>query len=154
MIAGLEDATGVGIQPPSVGEYSGSSNTSVLAAPATARSVGWVEGSAVSSTTLTAPAPAIDPEDWVAPDEIATPLLWRRALRTTLPFVAADVLALSVCGLIAQAILYFTFPAAARQIGFAGAFALCPLAAFYWLGGLYSDIWVHPVLELRQMTHL
>jgi Undecaprenyl-phosphate galactose phosphotransferase WbaP len=31
---------------------------------------------------------------------------------------------------------------------------LLPLVVAYWVSGLYSEIWLHPVIELRQLTHL
>src|SRR5947208_1135746 len=99
MIAGLEENVGVGLQ-----SAAGTMTVDIPSAPAsTARSAGWVEGSAVTSVMTTSPAPPyVEGEEWSTPQDNSMPILWRRALRTTLPFVASDVVALSICGLVAQ----------------------------------------------------
>src|SRR5439155_25119189 len=42
----------------------------------------------------------------------------------------------------------------AGHIGWVAALALLPLVLAYWMSDLYSQIWVHPVVELRQLTHV
>jgi Undecaprenyl-phosphate galactose phosphotransferase WbaP len=79
---------------------------------------------------------------------------FRRSLRMRLPFVAADLLALSLSGLFAQLAMHLVAPAAAAYVGPWAAVALLPLVAAYCLSALYSEIWVHPVIEFRQLTHI
>jgi len=77
-----------------------------------------------------------------------------RTFRTLLPIVMADALALSLSGLLVQSVLSRIFPAAAHIIGGAAPLALLPLIITYWLNDLYAEIWVHPVVEFRQLTHV
>jgi Undecaprenyl-phosphate galactose phosphotransferase WbaP len=42
---------------------------------------------------------------------------------------------------------------AAPSLWLAGVLLL-PLLAGYWLGGIYSEIWIHPAVEFRQLTHI
>ena len=78
----------------------------------------------------------------------------RRELRTLAPFVISDVISLVLAGLVTYFVLLFVYPAAAQQVGRAAPLALLPLLVAYWLGGLYAEIWVHPVVEFRQFTHI
>src|SRR5947209_2742403 len=99
-------------------------------------------------------APAATAPDWNSP---ASELLWHcfwRAARTTSPFILADLLALALCGLGAQWILWRLYPQAFSLPGWTCAVALLPLVVAYWLSGLYSEIWVHPVIEFRQLTRV
>ena len=77
-----------------------------------------------------------------------------RSVRTTAPLVAADLLALRLAGMVAQAVLMLLSPPAARLVGWAAPVALVPLMIGYWLGGLYAELWAHPVLVLRQIAHV
>ncbi len=77
----------------------------------------------------------------------------RRSLRTLAPFLIADLIALMISGLLGQMLLWMVSPTMAGSLGWAAAIALWPLIPVYWLGGLYSEIWVHPVIELRQLSH-
>jgi Undecaprenyl-phosphate galactose phosphotransferase WbaP len=78
----------------------------------------------------------------------------RRAIRTVLPIVSADAVALCLAGIIVQAIVRRLCPAAAQIVGGAAPLALLPLIVAYWLHDLYTEIWVHPVIEFRQLTHI
>jgi Undecaprenyl-phosphate galactose phosphotransferase WbaP len=77
-----------------------------------------------------------------------------RSIRTTGPLVAADVIALALAGLFAQGVLMVLSPPAAQLVGRAAPVALIPLMIGYWLGGLYAELWAHPVLVLRQIAHV
>jgi Undecaprenyl-phosphate galactose phosphotransferase WbaP len=161
MIADVGQTAGVDLQPAETDFASTEARESRALPTAVVARAGRTDVAdiAPSSTDadvlLTPPATDyIDGEDWTTPDATATPGIFRRTVRTTLPFVISDLIALAVCGLVAQLALHFMFPDSAKMIGWAGPIALAPLVVVYWLGGLYSEIWVHPVLELRQMTHL
>lgn len=77
-----------------------------------------------------------------------------RAVRTKLPIVVADVLALAITALVAGAVLRYAYPAGWAAIGVRAPLVLLPLLMAYWLTDLYSEIWVHPVAELRQLTRV
>mgnify|MGYP001040011021 CR=1 FL=1 len=77
-----------------------------------------------------------------------------RSLRTIAPIVLSDMLALSLSGCIAQLLMMVVLPEAAALVGWAAPLALLPMVLAYWLNDLYVEIWLHPVIELRQMTHL
>ncbi len=98
--------------------------------------------------------PPLDGESWTTPDSTALSMVFRRCVRTTAPFVIADLMALTLSGLIAQVMCSLWYPTAAQCVGSAAAVVLYPLIAAYWLSDLYSEIWVHPVIELRQLTHI
>jgi hypothetical protein len=93
-------------------------------------------------------------EDWSTLNHRSRAAQCRRALRTRAPFVLADLLALTLSALIAQATMWLVYPPAAAFLGPAAPFALFPLIAAYGLSALYSEIWVHPVIEFRQLTHV
>jgi Undecaprenyl-phosphate galactose phosphotransferase WbaP len=96
---------------------------------------------------------AFDREDWSTPDFQTFSTSFRRSFRTMTPFVVSDVLALALSGLAVQGLLHWLYPPAAAQVGWAAApLALLPLLLGYWLCALYSEIWVHPVIEFRQIT--
>ena len=106
-----------------------------------------------SSGEVGAAAPAFDREDWSTPDLQTFSRSFRRTFRTTAPFVLSDVLALALSGAVVQGLMHWLYPPAAQQVGWAAApLALLPLLAGYWLSALYSEVWVHPVIEFRQMT--
>jgi Undecaprenyl-phosphate galactose phosphotransferase WbaP len=78
----------------------------------------------------------------------------RRALRTSLPLVLADGVGLSLAGLVACAALGAVASPAVAPAPWAAVAALSPLIVVFWLAGLYSEIWVHPVIEFRQLTRV
>jgi Undecaprenyl-phosphate galactose phosphotransferase WbaP len=100
------------------------------------------------------PRARIDGEDWVTADSQALSTQFHRLLRTIAPFVFSDLLALTVSGLFAQTILWLISPVAASHLGWEMPAILLPLIAAYWISGLYTEVWIHPVIELRHLTHL
>ncbi|HEY8666894.1 MAG TPA: undecaprenyl-phosphate galactose phosphotransferase WbaP [Tepidisphaeraceae bacterium] len=88
------------------------------------------------------------------PDSQALAKVFWRSVRTMAPIILADVLGLALAGLFAQGLLHWIHPEAVRNAGWAMPLALLPLIAAYWLNDLYSQIWVHPVIEFRQLTHV
>ena len=81
----------------------------------------------------------------------AATVLWR-LFKNTMPQLAGDLLSLTASGLLAEAVLRI-----AHQQGLhwqIAALAALPLVIAYWLGGLYSGIGVHPVIELREVFQL
>ena len=81
--------------------------------------------------------------------------LFRRSVRTTAPLILGDIIALALAGLIAHVTVGLFHPAAAEPLHWLAPLAvLLLLLAGYWLAGLYSEIWIHPVIELRQLTHV
>jgi Undecaprenyl-phosphate galactose phosphotransferase WbaP len=87
------------------------------------------------------------------PDSVAFSTIFWRSFLTLAPIVAADLLALAFAGLAAKGILHAVYRPAADSIGWAAPLALLPLVVAYWFSDLYAAIWVHPVIELRQLTH-
>ena len=127
------------------------------------RDLGTDAGSIVDPPVLTSdPMPAgahgmvlpWDTQDWSRLNAGSMATRFRRALRTRSPFVLADVAALVLAGLAAQGLMRLIYPPAAACLGPAAPLALLPLIAAYALSALYSEIWVHPVLEFRQLTHI
>ena len=86
------------------------------------------------------------------PDPTAVTPSLVRSLKTAAPLLAADLLALSVSGLVAEGVLQLVHPQGAAALGSLAPVALFALALGYWLGGLYSEVWVHPAVEIRQAT--
>ena len=79
----------------------------------------------------------------------------RHSLGTLAPFVLADAISLALCGLIAHAAMTrFLQTATAAPTVWLAALLLLPLLAGYWLSGIYSEIWIHPAVEFRQLTHV
>src|SRR6185503_8195413 len=144
----MKMATGVEVQtevPLSVSDRFESTDVVTMPRPIFARPI--VSGGAV------APALPFEREDWSTPDLQTFSRSIRRTFRTVSPFLVSDVVALALSGVIVQALLSWLYPPAARQVGWTAApVALLPLLAGYWLSALYSEIWVHPVIEFRQMT--
>src|SRR5688500_13507973 len=100
-----------------------------------------------------ASVPAFDREDWSTPDFETFSTSVRRSFRTMTPFVLSDVLALAMSGLAVQGLMQWLYPPAAAQVGGAAApLSRLPLLLGYSLCALYSEIWVHPVIEFRQIT--
>jgi Undecaprenyl-phosphate galactose phosphotransferase WbaP len=77
-----------------------------------------------------------------------------RSATTAAPLLAADVIALATSGLFAEIVVHLFAPHASGIAGRAAPLALLPLVLGYWLGGLYSEVWVHPALQLKQSTHV
>jgi Undecaprenyl-phosphate galactose phosphotransferase WbaP len=89
-----------------------------------------------------------------APDSVALRKVFWRSVRTVGPLVVSDLLALSLVGLFARAALALEYPPAAPFAAWVGVLALLPLIFAYWVNGLYSEVWAHPVVEFRQLTHI
>ena len=96
----------------------------------------------------------LDVESVSTPDSTDISTVFSRACKTVTPFVLSDLFALSFCGLIAQSMLAILQPAGAGHLPWVGPIALLPLIIVYAMGGLYSEIWVHPIIELRHLTHI
>ena len=88
------------------------------------------------------------------PDSAAFILHFGRSLRTAAPLAAADALALVAAGLTTQVVLSLLGINPAAVLGAAAPLALLPLLVAFWLCGLYSEVWIHPAVELRQATHV
>jgi len=78
----------------------------------------------------------------------------RRAMTTAAPLLAADFVALALSGIFAEAVVHLVGQHASGIAGRAAPVVLLPLVLGYWLGGLYSEVWVHPALQLKQTTHV
>lgn len=88
------------------------------------------------------------------PDAAAFALHFNRSLRTAAPLAAADALAVVAAGVLTQTLLSLLGVHASSVLGAAAPLALLPLLIGYWLCGLYSEVWIHPAVELRQATHV
>ena len=87
------------------------------------------------------------------PGAVAFRTVLRRSARTLAPILVADLVALLCAGLLTEAILAIVYPPAALAMGWGiASVALLPLVLAYAIGGLYSEVWVHVVIELRQLT--
>jgi Undecaprenyl-phosphate galactose phosphotransferase WbaP len=75
-----------------------------------------------------------------------------QSIKTAGPLLAADVIAVGLAGLLAQACIALLHPGAQPVAGTVVTLATIPIVLGYWLIGLYSEVWVHPALELRQTT--
>jgi Undecaprenyl-phosphate galactose phosphotransferase WbaP len=75
-----------------------------------------------------------------------------RSILTTSPLLAADVLALALCGLIAWKLVAFLSPSSLILIRWAAPLTLAAMIPTYWIWGLYDAFGVHPVVEQRQLT--
>jgi Undecaprenyl-phosphate galactose phosphotransferase WbaP len=88
------------------------------------------------------------------PDHASLAMHTKRSLRTAAPLLAADAMALAAAGLMTQLLLRLLGLDVSDVLGAAAPLALVPLVIGYWICGLYSEVWVHPALELRQATHV
>jgi len=100
------------------------------------------------------PAVLYEGQDWSTLNELSLAAHWRRALVVRAPFVLADVTALVLAAMAAQWTMRLVYPPAAAHLGWVAPLALLPLIIAYGLGALYSEIWVHPAIEFRQLTHI
>ena len=105
------------------------------------------------SATAAVDAPPSQNIEAMPPATAAWTTVLKRTAATLLPIVFADALALVACGAIVQLSMQFLY-SEPRPLLDAPTFALLPLIVAYWLSGLYSEIWLHSVLELRQLTHV
>lgn len=87
------------------------------------------------------------------PASAAWTTVLKRSIATLLPIALTDAVALIACGAVVQLSMQFLYAEPRPLLG-APTFALLPLIIAYWLSGLYSEIWLHSVLELRQMTYV
>jgi Undecaprenyl-phosphate galactose phosphotransferase WbaP len=87
------------------------------------------------------------------PDRQTFLTIARRVIRTTAPLLAADVVGLVLSGIIAGVIVAWISPNV-EFVARVAPIGLLPLLAAFWLHDLYAEIWVHPAVELRQLTHL
>jgi len=71
---------------------------------------------------------------------------------TAAPLLAADLASLASAGLVARLLMPLLHLNVAASLGRAAPVALLPLVAAYWMAGLYSEVWIHPALELRQLV--
>jgi Undecaprenyl-phosphate galactose phosphotransferase WbaP len=75
-----------------------------------------------------------------------------RVVRTTLPLVVADAIALALGGLIAWKLLAIASPASLAAIRWAAPVTLLAMFPTYWILGLYNAFGIHPVVEQRQLA--
>jgi Undecaprenyl-phosphate galactose phosphotransferase WbaP len=97
---------------------------------------------------------ALDEPRWSLPDSTSTLHILRRSLRTAGPFFLVDLLSLLLAGAAAALIAMSVLPGSIQAIGWTAPALLVLLLLAYWFGGLYSEVWIHPVVELRQIIAL
>lgn len=88
------------------------------------------------------------------PDSVAFFAIFWRSFRTLGPIVIADLLALALAAFFAHGLLTMFFGAQEAAVLRLAPVTLIPLFVAYWIAGLYSQIWAHPAIELRQLTHV
>ncbi len=88
------------------------------------------------------------------PDSVAQAAVFGRCLRTIGPIVVADLVALAIAAMLGRLVLGWVMPDAGRAIGWAAPLTLLLLVIGYWFSGLYTELWVHAAVELRQLTHV
>ena len=125
-----------------------------LAAPYRGLATSPVTDQDLAAAAAAAAAVSFEEDPRSLPDSAVFWKIVGRSVRTTGPLVAADVAALALAGLFAQTVLMVLSPPAAQLVGRAAPVALIPLMIGYWLGGLYAELWAHPVLVLRQIVHV
>jgi Undecaprenyl-phosphate galactose phosphotransferase WbaP len=91
---------------------------------------------------------------WALPDSISPTQAFRRSLRTAGPFVLVDLTSLLISALCAALVVRWIFPGTYQSIAWSAPAALGLLIVFYWLGSLYTEVWIHPVVEMRQIIAL
>ncbi len=96
---------------------------------------------------------ATEDATWALPQESFKADL-RRTLRTVGPFVLGDLLALLASGAIALGMLSVVWHSTWSAVHVTGPVSLAVLMLTYLIGGLYQEMWVHPVVELRQIVRL
>jgi len=94
------------------------------------------------------------PEIELPPQPAPWTAVARRGILTLTPLVLADVAALLFCGLMVELVAPTLLGADATPSLKLGVLGLLPLVLAYWWSGLYSQIWLHAVLELRHLTHV
>jgi Undecaprenyl-phosphate galactose phosphotransferase WbaP len=94
---------------------------------------------------------ALQEPRWALPDSASPAEIFRTSLRTAGPFFISDLLGLLIAGALAALAVRFIFPTTFAAIAFTAPAAVALLLTTYWLGGLYSEVWIHPVVELRQI---
>lgn len=76
----------------------------------------------------------------------------RRTLLTVGPFVISDLVALTASALIAHGLLLWLGVEQMHRLAMTP-LVFCPLLLVaHWLCGHYTEIWLHPVTEFRQLT--
>src|SRR5437899_2462051 len=105
----------------------------------------------VDPASIVEDAPVVQvEEDWTTQNWDSLAKLFWRSAATTAPFIIADLLALSLSGLLPHVALRF-FHLAGDSAPWREMLTLFPFVIAYWLCDLYSEIWVHPVIEFRQL---
>ncbi len=89
---------------------------------------------------------------WALPDSASSSEVLRRSLKTAGPFFISDVLALLLAGGISALAVLLLFPQTFTAIAWTAPTVLALLLISYWLGGLYCEVWLHPVVELREIV--
>ena len=120
---------------------------------ATAVATAVLPQAAPHGVTTTAPLPAAFLVD-STPDWATFARHVGRSVRTAAPLLGADVAALAVAGLAAEAVERWLLGGGGVPLGALAPVALLPVVVGYWLSGLYSEVWVHPAVEMRQSTQV
>jgi len=107
---------------------------------------GGVDTALVASDGAVAEAPVVGPPLGSA--------VVRNSFLTIAPFVLSDMISLALAGLGAHAVLGWLYPEVAASAASLAVVSLFPLLLGYWLSGIYSEIWIHPAIEFRQLTHV
>jgi len=92
----------------------------------------------------------LPPAETSAPAAPRFSICCSRFLRTALPLLASDLLALFFAGCCAVCVALLFDPAWVTRVGWVLTASLMPLAVAYWPGALYPGVGLHPVVELRQ----
>jgi Undecaprenyl-phosphate galactose phosphotransferase WbaP len=123
-------------------------------APASARAneVGLIPCFSARVVTVKSVATALylPPAESNAPAAPPSSVCCSRFLRTALPLLTSDLLALFFAGCCAVCAALLVDPAWVTRVGWVLAASLMPLAVAYWPGALYPGVGLHPVVELRQ----
>jgi Undecaprenyl-phosphate galactose phosphotransferase WbaP len=88
---------------------------------------------------------------WALPDAVPAPRIFRRSLRTAGPFFIGDLIAFLLAGALAAAAVGWVFPQGLLAISWTAPCAVALVLSSYWLAGLYCEVWIHPVVELRHV---
>ena len=77
-----------------------------------------------------------------------------RDINTVGPFMMADVLSLACSGLMSYTVLRLFGVVGMEKLFATAPVMLFPLLLVYIYAGLYTEIWIHPILELRSLAHI
>lgn len=97
---------------------------------------------------------ALEEPRWSLPDATSVFDAVGRSAKTAGPFVLMDLLSLFIAGFAGLVFVRWISPLTYLSVCWAAPGALALLLLSYWAGSLYTEVWIHPVVEMRQIIAL